>query len=150
HDVTPDHRNLAVSIGDRIGHGAEVFVWDLESDAAPRKFPRIPRIDESVPVSFLQDGKTLAVGGASSVRLWRWRAEETAPAEPKLEHEGEAWALAFSLDGSELATGGDDNRIRLWDSATGAPRASWFAHPDTVAALAYRPDGRVIASVGLG
>lgn len=38
----------------------------------------------------------------------------------------------------------------MWDPATGAPKASWTAHPDTVAALAYRPDGDVLASVSLG
>src|SRR5438132_4274641 len=56
-------------------------------------------------------------------------------------------AIRFSPDAKTIASGGRDNRIRLWDSRTGR-RLSEFVidGDDYVAAIAFSPDGRVLAA----
>ncbi len=63
---------------------------------------------------------------------------------------GSVSALAFSPDAAVLATGSwterDDQRIRLWDAATGQERGSLRTPECWVSSLAFRADGRVLAS----
>lgn len=72
-------------------------------------------------------------------------AEATNP------HAGVVNALAFARNGRTLATGGDDGSVCLWDTdyagSSWAPRATVAAGGHRVAALAFRPDWRVVAAV---
>jgi hypothetical protein len=49
-------------------------------------------------------------------------------------------------DGTTLAAGGTSRRIGLWDGSTGKKLAEWQAHDVAVTALAFNPDGRILAS----
>jgi serine/threonine protein kinase/WD40 repeat protein len=61
---------------------------------------------------------------------------------------GQIGTMALSPDGSLLAIGGQDQMLRLWDTATARELAVWRAHPAAVLRLAFSPDGRVLASGG--
>jgi WD40 repeat protein len=54
-------------------------------------------------------------------------------------------AVAFSPDGTLLATASHDGTVRIWDSATGATRATLITLPDggyvTLAADGYKLKG---------
>jgi WD40 repeat protein len=65
-------------------------------------------------------------------------------------HKGRVEALAFSPDGSTLATGADEPTARLWDVATGQPKAKLPGHWlfGTVESLSFSPDGRMLATRG--
>ena len=61
------------------------------------------------------------------------------------EHRGTVADAAFVPDGTLIVTGSSDRDLRVWDAATGTPRAR-FEFDDGVNALAVSPDGAVVAA----
>jgi WD40 repeat protein len=57
-------------------------------------------------------------------------------------------AVAFSPDGRLCASGSVDGEVRVWDVATGLPRAGWQGLTVTVYSLAFSPDGQRLAAGG--
>jgi WD40 repeat protein len=55
-------------------------------------------------------------------------------------------SVAFSPDGSTLVSGCSDDKIRVWDVATGVLRATLEGHKDRVNSVAFSPDGLTLAS----
>ena len=55
-------------------------------------------------------------------------------------------AIAVSPDGNTLASGSYDQKIKLWDIATGKERKTLFGHNGCIFGLAFRPDGKILAS----
>jgi len=53
--------------------------------------------------------------------------------------------VAFSPDGSRLATAGSDGIVQIRDSATGKVLLTTPKHPEAVQALAFSPDGQLLA-----
>ena len=54
--------------------------------------------------------------------------------------------MASSADGKTLATGERDKTMRLWDMATGKPKATLQGHAKKVACVAFSPDGKSLVS----
>jgi WD40 repeat protein/tetratricopeptide (TPR) repeat protein len=62
-------------------------------------------------------------------------------------HAGGANALALARDGRTVATGGNDGLVKLWGLGTDMPQAGiTIKENGPVHALAFSPDGRVLAS----
>lgn len=61
-------------------------------------------------------------------------------------HRDALHALALSPDGKTLATGGYDQKIRLWEIASGKESHLLAGHNGSINGLAFRPDGKVLAS----
>lgn len=138
-----------------------VHLWDPRT-GRPARASLTERMGKAFSVAFSKDGSTLAatsdVGPA-----WLWDTTSWQPTGPQLE--GAISAVAFSPDGKLLATGDTDlNRfdvqgdVQLWDTATHRalepllparrPGGGTYplGHRGRVHALAFSPDGKVLAS----
>lgn len=56
------------------------------------------------------------------------------------------YSIAFSHNGSCFASGGEDNRLRIWDTAARTELQSFDGHTDNVVCVAFSPDGAHVAS----
>ncbi|MCI0458589.1 MAG: hypothetical protein L0Z62_16625 [Gemmataceae bacterium] len=88
----------------------------------------------------------------AEARGWEWRyLDRLARSDHALftPHGGSSVLRAvFSPDGRHLLSGGTDRNGRLSDSVTGATLATLTGHKAPVRAVAYRPDGKVLATGG--
>jgi WD40 repeat protein len=105
-------------------------------------------------LTFSPDGKTLALGGFSDVRLCDLTAKGAAPANGS-RHKAPIQWLAFTADGKTLYSSSHDGEVNEWDVAGGKEKRSFklisakdSANP--VSAMAYSPDGATLAWVAWG
>ncbi|MCS7475795.1 hypothetical protein ACFFQW_24665 [Umezawaea endophytica] len=84
------------------------------------------------------DGSHFAAGGDENVSLWR------VPLPPLTGHTSPPDGIALSPDGQVLATGGRDRMILLWDRE--GRQVGRIDVPAHVTALAFRPDGGLVAT----
>jgi hypothetical protein len=134
------------------GLDATVRLWRTATGTEIRTLTRHASSAPSVaffphPVAFSPDGTMIASSDGSSVVLWdvasgtRLRTL-SAPA-------GLTGRPAFSPDGTLLACAGADNRVHLWDPASGTPLSRSPDHGyQFVRDAAFSPDGRQLASGG--
>jgi WD40 repeat protein len=98
-------------------------------------------------LTFSPDGKLLAAGGGS--RGWVVTVWEIASGRRlySIWPSGRVCGLSFSPDGKFLAVGLNTLRVTLWDAATGQKYARPLQHKGPVRAVAYSPDGSLLATI---
>jgi WD40 repeat protein len=101
---------------------------------------------------FMPDGKLLTVGEIGSEGAWLYDSLQTAP---RIVTSADLLtAIAYGSFGSDkyLAMyGGEDGAVRVWDVAADADvveRVFLNGHDDPIDAIAFKPDGTLMASVG--
>jgi WD40 repeat protein len=149
------------------GRDGNARLWDFPSGAPRATCAAQP--GHLTCLAFAPDGRTLAVAGSGHtvhVDFWDpstgerrggladadarsapWPSPPTAP--PPDEPGLAVYAVAFSPDGATLAAACSDEVIRLWDVSTGDLRLTFSGHVGGVERLAFAPDGRTLASLGL-
>ncbi|HEV3145040.1 MAG TPA: WD40 repeat domain-containing protein [Gemmataceae bacterium] len=94
------------------------------------------------------DGRLLATGAANgAIRIW-----DLTTGRPRRlcdgQHQGGVWPLLFSPDSRTLASGGwQDNKIFLWETATGKLRRQ-IPHQAGSKSFVFAPDGRTLITAG--
>src|SRR5207248_2011885 len=149
---SPDSKTLATG-GYDDNRDPVVQLWDVASGQL--KATLKPSLNYLDSLAFSADGKTLATGGPGensprAVLLWDLPTGQLkAVLKGASRDSGYDTAyyrapLAFSPDGRTLATtSADDNsQVLFWDVASKQVRATLRGHQDTVAALAFSPDGK--------
>ena len=98
-----------------------------------------------VSLAFSPDGTRLASGRLdNTVRLWD-TTDKNEHIIFQQKQSDSPKVLVFSPDGKMLASG-DNNKVRLWDTATGESLATFTGHINKVYNLAFSPDGSTLTS----
>jgi WD40 repeat protein len=147
---SPDGKYFAAACGIRgTGPGrderGQFVVWDARTWKVLRK----PIFEKAlISVAFARDGHTLAFG--SQDRSVTIAETATGAVRAKMQDErGFPNSIAFSPDGNTLAAT-DNNIVRLWDAASGAPQRQLAdAGMTTVFSLAFSRDGNILATASL-
>ena len=136
---TPDSRLLATTSEDRT-----LRFWRVDTGALERVWRSSGRL---WGVGFDPTGERvlLPMGEARTVELWRRLPAPNSAAIAA--HAGITMGLAFSPSGERLASAGGDERVLVWDVATGQ-RVLELKHSEPVQHVAYSPDGAWIAAGG--
>ena len=114
---------------------------DAPAESVLHQFAALGSPVERVALS--RDGKTLACT-TSSGSLTFWDPFGGKQLKRLERQDDEAFSAAFSPTDNSLAVGGD--KVELWNLETGKLIYALPGHADSVRALAFSPDGRVLAS----
>ncbi|MFF5113517.1 WD40 repeat domain-containing serine/threonine protein kinase [Streptosporangium sp. NPDC000509] len=140
---SPDGKILATA-----GADATVILWDTTTWQQIRD-PLSSHGDWVQSAVFSPDGKILATASDdATVILWDTTTWQQI-GDPLTGHTGPVWPVAFSPDGTTLVSGGSDKTAIVWDLATRRPVGDPLPHPGEIHALAFGPDGDILA-VGTG
>jgi WD40 repeat protein len=121
-------------------HSGALHLWGPDSDKPLRTLPGAQQAD------WAPDGKRLATCGPVSAQVIDAAGGQTLLTLPQLAFE-HARHLALSPDGKYLALQ-DERGVALVRADTGTLVHSWQGHSQPVAALAWSPDGKRLATAG--
>jgi serine/threonine protein kinase/WD40 repeat protein len=137
---SPDSRQVAVGHQD-----GELLLYDLATGQRGRNW-RLPAPAHNV--AFRGDGAQIAVPHRAE-KDWACRILEVETGRIVRTFPLPFGAtVVWSPDGSTLATRCDDQKIYLWDAATGTRKATLEGHITGVTAVTFHPSGALLASTG--
>jgi RNA polymerase sigma factor (sigma-70 family) len=150
---SPDGKTLASASLD-----SHIHLWDVEKGTLSRKLSG--HDNWVMGLAFLPGGKSLVSAGKdATVRIWNVetgaqrllvkleRPPNIPPTLKDWEQGTPIECVAVSPDGQTIATGDWDDKVCLWDVATGQLRRALLGHKMGVLFVSFSPDGKMLASV---
>jgi RNA polymerase sigma factor (sigma-70 family) len=153
----PDGRLMALAMGD-----STIRLWDVAGHKELRRLEGLEQLAGGRSLAFSPDGKILVAAPWQPTRKPPIRMWDVASGKLLRQLDAPRWGctVAFSPDGKYLAAGGLDDHegkhlVRptdgrdawVWETATWE-RRYLRGHVKGIAALAFSPDGRLLASGG--
>ncbi|MFO0807740.1 MAG: hypothetical protein U0746_03880 [Gemmataceae bacterium] len=136
---SPDGTLLATVAADRT-----VKVWDTAT--GKRLYTLGEATDWLYAVAWHPNGKHLAAAGVDkTIRVWRVSATDGKLINAQFAHEAPITKLAYAPNGVTLYTSAEDRTLKVWDATKLTEMKVHTKQPDTVLAIAMRPDGKQIA-----
>ena len=142
-DFNPSGQLLASA-----GIRGTIKIWDMSTGTEVQTPTEFKHDGLAFDLAFSPDGRMLASGGSGdtiqdrSIKLWEvtnWNLVST------LTDSGSA--LAFSPNSRWIASrSSKENTVKIWEVATGRLSRSLTGHDNNVEAVAFSPDGRLLAS----
>ena len=135
----PSGELLASAAADRA-----VKVWDVATGT--RLYTLGDPTDWVYRVAWSPDRVHLAAGGVDkSVRMWTADKNGGKLVHSVFAHDRPVHRLVYNAEGTSLFTAGEDRTIKAWNAATMSESKVYSPQPETVLALALRPDGKQLA-----
>jgi serine/threonine protein kinase/WD40 repeat protein/tetratricopeptide (TPR) repeat protein len=157
------------------GRFTATWLWDSDSDRRLWRLPR-PHSRPAIPSADLarlperpdfRFNACFDPRGASAILWWGPRAHRPQEAYKThtvqlvdvtngavrvmgVRHAALIREVAFTPDGRHFATASFDSTARVWETATGRPAGPPLPHTNYVAAVAFSPDGNVLAAGDYG
>ncbi|MDW8223666.1 MAG: c-type cytochrome domain-containing protein [Gemmatales bacterium] len=126
------------------GADRAVKIWDTSS--GKRLYTLSEATDWVYTVTWHPDGRRLAAGGVDrSIRVWEALPEGGRLIHSVFAHEGAVLRLVYSADGKLLISLGEDRVVKIWDAQKMTEVRALPAQPESVLALAVRPDSKQLA-----
>jgi WD40 repeat protein len=145
---SPDGQRLVSASAD-----ATVKIWDPKASRAPLSWQAGSGWCYSVAIS--PDGRRLA-GGNVDKTVMIWDGLTNPKARILRGHSESVWGVAFSPDSKYLVSGSGDleyvkkpGEIKLWDVESGRVVADFAGQTAGVGAVAFHPDGQLVAFAGI-
>ena len=150
--ISPDGKQVLSrsTLGDE-----SIRLWDVTTGKEVRRLDFKPAPVESwgtLGIAFSPDGKLAASAGPdNAVRLWdvaTGKLKSSLTWKPEAPGDGGP-LLAYSPDGAVLVSGhGPTGVVRIWDTRTSKLLHTFQAHPTPIKAVAFSPDGKILATGG--
>src|SRR5262249_53186272 len=127
-----------------------VRLWDAVTGKLVRGLKHPPGEGmRSRPLTFVQDGKTLASAANNQLFLWDVRTGKQLrewTLKLNMAEDMQIYPLTVSADGKTAASGEKDGVIRLWDMASGTPLHVLQGHEKSIWSFSFSPDSKTLAS----
>ncbi len=125
------------------GADKTVKLWDMSKRQMVRTFGPLPEVARTV--AFNRDGSVVGAAGGKTATVWK---VTDTKAMWKLEHPAEVTGLSFSFNSFLLATAAADNKVHVWELASGQEVQAFLQGGPVRAVVCPVRDGTRVLSGG--